>query len=142
MKSVKWNVADKWVLLYIERWLKAPMSRDGKEISRGRGTPQGGVVSPIASNLFLHYAFDMWMARTHPGSPFARYADDAVVHCRTKEEAELVRSQLEERLAEVGLELHPDKTKIVSVKIQTVMGERGKKLNLIFLDTPLGPGGR
>ena len=138
-KAVKWNVEDKWVLLYIERWLKASMVRDGKEISREKGTPQGGVVSPILSNLFLHYAFDLWMARKHSGSPFARYADDAVIHCRTKGEAEEVKRQLEERLAEVGLELHPDKTKIVYCKDSNRPGGKYEEIQFDFLGYTFKP---
>ena len=138
-KAVEWNVKDKWVLLYIERWLKASMVRDGKETSREKGTPQGGVVSPILSNLFLHYAFDLWMTRKHPGSPFARYADDAVIHCRTKGEAVEVKRQLEERLAEVGLELHPDKTKIVYCKDSNRPGGEHEEIQFDFLGYTFKP---
>ena len=107
----------KWALLYIERWLTAPMERkDGMTIERTRGTPQGGVVSPILSNLFLHYAFDLWMARTHPDLPWCRYADDGLVHCRTEQEAQALMADLQARLAECGLEMHPTKTKIVYCK--------------------------
>ncbi|MER9204043.1 reverse transcriptase domain-containing protein [Mesorhizobium sp. M0933] len=76
----------KWALLYIERWLTAPLEQDGQRIERDRGTPQGGVMSPILSNLFLHYAFDLWMKRTYPDLPWCRYADDGLVHCRTEQE--------------------------------------------------------
>ena len=88
----------------------------GASSSRERGTPQGGVISPLLANLFLHYAFDMWMARNHPGIPFERYADDAICHCRSEEEARTLRASLEERFAECGLTLHPEKTKIVYCK--------------------------
>lgn len=89
MRAVSKHTDCKWLRLYIERWLKAPAQmKDGTSISREKGTPQGGVISPLIANLFLHYAFDKWMERNFPGNPFERYADDAVVHCNTKEEAE------------------------------------------------------
>ena len=86
------------------------------EIARDRGTPQGGVISPILSNLFLHYAFDVWMERTHSDLPWCRYADDGLVHCRTEQEAEAVKAALQARLAECGLEMHPTKSRIVYCK--------------------------
>lgn len=114
LRAVRRHTDCPWVLLYIERWLKAPMQReDGVIEPRGAGTPQGGVVSPILANLFLHYAFDMWMTRTHPAIPFERYADDAICHCRTQREAEALRAALEERFTACGLVLHSQKTKIV-----------------------------
>ena len=85
MKAVRSHIKEDWILLYIERWLIAPFeTEDGARVPRERGTPQGGVVSPIMMNLFMHYAFDRWMQRTSPNCPFARYADDAVVHCRSR----------------------------------------------------------
>jgi RNA-directed DNA polymerase len=116
LKAVRKHVKCKWALLYIERWLTAPMEQDGQRIERNRGTPQGGVISPILSNLFLHYAFDLWMERTHPDLPWCRYADDGLVHCRTEQEAEAVKASLQARLAECGLEMHPTKTRIVYCK--------------------------
>ena len=113
LKAVRKHVKCEWALLYIERWLTAPMGRDGVRLERNRGTPQGGVISPILSNLFLHYTFDLWMKRTHPDLPWCRYADDGLVHCRTVQEAEALRAELQARLAECHLELHPTKTKIV-----------------------------
>jgi retron-type reverse transcriptase len=105
------------VLLYIERWLKAPVQMtDGSLIARERGVPQGGVISPLLSNLFLHYTFDIWMARNHSNIPFERYADDAICHCRSEEEARTLRASLEKRLAQCALTLHPDKTKVVYCK--------------------------
>ena len=92
------------------------MVRDGMIIERTRGTPQGGVISPILSNLFLHYTFDLWMKRTHPDLPWCRYADDGLVHCRTEQEAEALRAELQARLEECRLEMHPTKTKIVYCK--------------------------
>ena len=117
MRAVKTHTDCKWLLLYIERWLKAPFQmEDGRIIERRSGTPQGGVISPVLANLFLHYVFDKWMARNFPTNPWARYADDAVVHCRTKREAEGLLERLHERFKECGLALHPDKTRIVYCK--------------------------
>jgi group II intron reverse transcriptase/maturase len=116
MKAVRRHVKCEWAVLYIERWLTAPMERDGELVARTRGTPQGGVISPILSNLFLHYAFDLWMKRAHPDLPWCRYADDGLVHCRSRREAEAVMAELQSRLAECGLEMHPTKTKIVYCK--------------------------
>jgi len=116
MKAVRKHVKCSWALLYIERWLTAPMNKNGVLIERNRGTPQGGVISPILSNLFLHYTFDLWMGRTHPDLPWCRYADDGLVHCRTEQEAQTLKVELQARLAECGLELHPTKTKIIYCK--------------------------
>ena len=92
------------------------MEKDGELIERTRGTPQGGVISPILANLFLHYTFDLWMARTHPDLPWCRYADDGLVHCRTEQEAEAIRAELQARLEVCGLQMHPTKTQIVYCK--------------------------
>ena len=117
LKAVRKHTECKWVLLYIERWLTAPMQlADGTLVHRTKGTPQGGVVSPCLANLFLHYAFDAWMGRTFPRVPWCRYADDGLIHCRTKQQALEMIAALEARLAECGLTLHPDKTKIVYCK--------------------------
>jgi RNA-directed DNA polymerase len=117
LRAVRRHVTCKWALLYIERWLTAPMEHeDGTTAERKRGTPQGGVVSPILSNLFLHYTFDLWMTRTHRDLPWCRYADDGLVHCRTEQEAQALKAELQARLAECRLELHPTKTKIVYCK--------------------------
>jgi group II intron reverse transcriptase/maturase len=113
LRAVRKQVKCKWALIYIERWLKAPVEQDGIRKERTLGTPQGGVISPILSNLFLHYTFDLWMKRTHPDLPWCRYADDGLVHCRTEQEAEALKAELRARLAECHLELHPTKTKIV-----------------------------
>ena len=106
-----------WVVLYVKRWLVAPLALpDGTLQDRDRGTPQGSAVSPILANLFLHWAFDVWMAREFPGALFERYADDAVVHCSSLGQAETVLVAIRDRMAGVGLELHPDKTRIVYCK--------------------------
>ena len=117
LRAVRKHITCKWALLYIERWLKAPMvQEDGTTIERSRGTPQGGVVSPILANLFMHYTFDFWMARTHPDLPWCRYADDGLVHCRTEQEAENLKGELQARLAECHLEMHPTKTRVAYCK--------------------------
>jgi RNA-directed DNA polymerase len=116
LKAVQKHVSCKWAFLYIERWLKAPIAKEGKILGRNRGTPQGGVISPILSNLFMHYTFDLWMARTHPDLPWCRYADDGLVHCRTEQEAITLKGELQARLAECRLEMHPVKTKIAYCK--------------------------
>jgi len=117
LKAVAHHTDERWVLLYIERWLKAPMQMpDGTLVAREKGTPQGSPVSPVLANLFMHYAFDRWMDREYPGCPFERYADDAVAHCDTEEQARGLRAAIVNRLGTLGLELHPDKTKIVYCK--------------------------
>ncbi len=117
LKAVKIHTTDKWVLLYISRWLKASVQMpDGAVIKSDKGTPQGGVISPLLANLFLHYAFDKWMERKFPTIPFERYADDSVCHCKSEVQAQMLKNALERRMKEVGLELHPDKTKIVYCK--------------------------
>jgi RNA-directed DNA polymerase len=104
-------------LLYIERWLKAPVqAADGTLVKREKGSPQGSVISPLLANLFLHYAFDEWMRRNYENIPFERYADDIVVHCRSKEQAKWIKMVIEQRLKQCWLELNPDKTKIVYCK--------------------------
>jgi hypothetical protein len=114
MKALRKHTDCRWVLLYVERWLKAPSLTDNGELrERGRGTPQGGVISPLLMNLFMHYAFDRWMRGITANCPFARYADDAVVHCRSEWQARWVKEQLAVRFAACGLELHPKKTRIV-----------------------------
>jgi len=114
MKAVHKHTDSKWVTLYIERFLKAPIKMpDGTIKERDSGTPQGGVISPVLANLFMHYAFDMWMQKQYPKNPWVRYADDGLVHCRTKEEAQQILIKLKERLLSCKLELHPEKTQIV-----------------------------
>jgi RNA-directed DNA polymerase len=106
-----------WVRLYIARWLRAPVQRpDGTRDERTKGTPQGGVISPVLANLFLHYAFDVWIQRAFPRIAFERYADDAIVHCRSEQEALVVMAAIRRRFEQCGLELHPTKTRIVYCK--------------------------
>lgn len=124
--SVPWDLIIKavgsicdldWVVLYVRRWLAAPLQHpDGTLIERDRGTPQGSSISPVLANLFMHYAFDMWLDRMFPEVTFERYADDAVIHCQSQSQAETVLTALAQRMNEVGLELHPDKTRIIYCK--------------------------
>ena len=117
LKAVAHHTDERWVLLYIERWLKAPMQmEDGTIVAREKGTPQGSPISPLLANLFMHYAFDKWMDREFPGCPFERFADDIVAHCDSEDQAHKLRAQIAERLGPLGLELHPDKTRVVFCK--------------------------
>lgn len=117
MKAVKHHTDCKWLILYIERWLKAPFQlKNGELVERSSGTPQGGVISPLLANLFLHYVFDKWMVRENPHNPWARYADDGIAHCRSLSEAENLLRKLDKRFKECNLELHSDKTQIVYCK--------------------------
>jgi group II intron reverse transcriptase/maturase len=114
MKAVRKHTNCRWVVLYIERWLKAEvLMPDGTVAKRNKGTPQGGVVSPVLANLFLHYAFDLWMGRNFPTVPFERYADDVICHCDSQAEVEALRVALQERLEACQLQLNPEKTRIV-----------------------------
>jgi RNA-directed DNA polymerase len=117
MKAVNRHTDNPWLLLYIERWITAPVQQpDGSMVARDKGVQQGGVISPVLSNLFMHYVFDAWMGREYADLPWCRYADDALAHCRTQTEAEQLKEALEKRLQECGLEMHPVKTKIVYCK--------------------------
>lgn len=117
LRALRRHTDCKWVVLYVERWLKASvMLEDGTYEERTKGTPQGSVISPLLSNLFLHYAFDSWMQREIPEVPFERYADDIICHCRSEEEARSLWGRLKHRLRDCGLELHPQKTKVVYCK--------------------------
>ena len=116
LRAVRKHCQIPWVLLYIERWLKAPMLTENGLLQRHKGTPQGGVVSPLLANLFLHYAFDRWVSQNLRSVRFCRYADDGVVHCKSLPQAQLVLRKITERFCQCGLELNPDKTRIVYCK--------------------------
>ena len=114
MKAVRKHTKSKWIIFYVERWLKVTaQSTDGNVVQRTRGVPQGGVISPLLANLFMHYAFDEWMKRNFPTISFERYADDAAAHCKTEVQAKMLKEKIAERLRQCKLELHPEKTKIV-----------------------------
>ena len=117
LKALRHHCDERWVLLHVERWLTVPIvGKDGQATARTVGTPQGGPLSPILANLFLHYALDHWLVRHHPDIPFCRYADDGILHCRSEVEAVRMREQLAARLQDCGLEMHPEKTRIVYCK--------------------------
>jgi RNA-directed DNA polymerase len=126
VKAVEAVTTTPWVLLYVKRWLSAPLQlSDGTLVERTKGTPQGSAVSPILANVFMHFAFDNWMARRVPDCPFERYADDAVVHCRSRRQAYDVLDAIAARMSEVGLRLHPDKTRVVYCKECVTNAEGG-----------------
>ena len=117
MRAVRHHCQIPWVVLYIERWLKAPMvGADGVERRRDRGTPQGGVISPVLANLFLHYTLDRWIKIHCRSVRLCRYADDGVIHCKSQRQAEWVLTQISQRLVDCGLQIHPEKTRIVYCK--------------------------
>lgn len=123
-RAVAHHTDNPWVKLYVARWLRAPLQReDGTLEQRTKGTPQGGVVSPLLSNLFLHYAFDKWMQRTFSHVPFERYADDVLLHCQSERQARMVLAAIRDRFEHCGLELHPTKTQIVYCKDNDRRGE-------------------
>lgn len=135
MKAVRKHTDNKWVLLYIERWLTTPMQMpDGTLQEKTRGVMQGGVISPVLSNLFLHYVFDVWMKKNHPNIPWCRYADDGLAHCETEEEAKQLLAELTNRFKECGLELHPNKTKQTKPRLSTAkMGVARKIIQINHL---------
>ena len=118
MLAVEKHVSEKWCIMYILRWLQMPvLTKSGELIQKqGKGTPQGGVISPLLANLFLHYTMDKWLEQAHPTVSYERYADDAILHCKNKGQAEDVLKTLKERMLKCGLELHPEKTKLVYCK--------------------------
>lgn len=128
IKALRYHKVPSWIELYIRRWLIAPsVSPDGTENDRTCGIPQGGVISPLLMNLFMHYAFDRWMRRTFPTCAFARYADDAVVHCRSKRQAEFVYRSIEDRLKTCFLTMHPEKSAIVYCKDSNRRGQHAQR---------------
>lgn len=139
LKAVRKHTDSHWHLLFIERWLRVPAQLpDGSLLARTSGTPQGGVISPLLANLFLHYAFDVWMQRRWSSIRFERYADDIICHCATREQAEQLLGQLRDRLAACGLTLHPDKTRIVYCK-DNRRSERWQDTSFVFLGYEFRP---
>ena len=139
MKALKHYCKDKWMHLYVERWLKAGViTQYGFYKETIQGTPQGGVISPLLSNLFLHVAFDQWIAKHHPEKPFERYADDIVVHCKTEKQALFMLKIIEQRMKQCKLELHPQKTQIVNLR-GTAVAKYAKKYD--FLGFSIQPSG-
>jgi len=117
LRAVAHHTNLRWILLYVERWLKAPIQlKDGTLRPRDRGSPQGSAISPVLANIFLHYALDLWLSREFPGVPFERYADDVILHCKSQQQTQVVLDEIVKRLAQVGLELNLDKTRIVYCK--------------------------
>ncbi len=142
IKMVAHHTQEKWVLLYTERWLKAGIEQtDGSIATRVKGTPQGGVISPLLANLYLHHAFDMWMGRHFALNAFERYADDIIVHCNSKTEAEQMLEAIRERLQGFGLELHPEKTKLVYCK-NDLRKEEHEHNSFTFLSYSFQPRGK
>ena len=139
MKMVSYHTDEKWVLLYTERWLKVGAEQaDGSIVSREKGTPQGGVISPLLANLYLHHAFDMWMGKYFPNNPFERYADDIIVHCNSKSEGEELLESIRKRLLDFDLELHPEKTKLVYCQ-DYKRGEKHEHNSFVFLSYSFQP---
>ncbi len=134
LRAVRKHSSEPWITMYIERWLKSPIVVSGEEKARERncGTPQGGVVSPLLFNLFFHYAFDVWMQKTFPNNPFVRYADDGLVHCKSKAQAQMLLVAIQERLRECGVELQDAKTQIVYCRDQNRRSD-SEKTHFTFL---------
>lgn len=142
MKAVKKHKDCAWVIPYIERWLKAPFQmKNGDIVERTSGTPQGGVISPVLANLFMHYTFDKWMGIEHPKNSWARYADDAVIHCRTKEEAEQLLEKLKRGSLNANLNCIRRKLGLSTAKMMIVRGIIPSS-NLISWDIPFDQKGR
>ncbi|MEH6679907.1 MAG: group II intron reverse transcriptase/maturase [Sediminicola sp.] len=133
-KAVRKHCNETWLLLYIERWLVANLEKEnGETVARTKGVPQGSVIGPLLANLYLHYCMDRWLERNHPECKFERYADDAIIHCSSEHKAKEVKAQLEARMQECGLELHPEKTKIVYCKDSNRKGKATEHIQFDFL---------
>ena len=130
LKMLQVETKETWVVRYIKRWLEAPAENEGETIRRTKGTPQGGVISPLLANVYLHYVFDLWMKIKQQKNPFERYADDVIVHCQTREEAEALLEMIKERLKNFGLEVNAEKTKIIYCK----KNRRNEKYDYVSFD--------
>jgi RNA-directed DNA polymerase len=140
LKALARHPIEPWVVLYIRRWIVAPLQLPcGGVKERTKGTPQGGVISPILANLFMHYAFDRWMRREFPSVLFCRYADDGLIHCKSKKQAVFVLARLTERLMEVGLEIHPEKSRLVYCKDKNRKGGELETVSFTFLGYTFQP---
>jgi RNA-directed DNA polymerase len=134
LKAVEAMFTENWVKVYVQRWLEMKIVKaDGAQLQRGKkGTPQGGVISPLLANLFLHFTLDKWLEINYPNVSFVRYADDVIVHCHNEAEAQQLRKAIAERLQQVGLQLNEQKTKIVYCKDYR-RTERQDKVQFDFL---------
>lgn len=134
LELVEKHCQEKWILLYVARCLEAPVLMPDKTMKERRaGTPQGGVISPVLSNLFMHYAFDMWMVGKFPNCPWARYADDGIIHCVSRKQAEFVLDRLKERMSRFGLTIHPEKSRIVYCRRDNEPIPEGVETSFVFL---------
>ena len=139
MKPMKHYCSDRWVLMYVQRWLRAGVvNKEGMYRDTNTGTPQGGVISPLLANIFLHVVFDGWMEKNHPEKPFERYADDIVVHCKTEKQALFMLKVIKERMQKCKLQLHPLKTKIVNLRGEAIASYPKKYDFLGFSIKPTG----
>src|SRR5690606_7756156 len=142
MKAVRVYTDEKWIIMYIERWLEVGVAREGKVHKREKGTPQGGVISPLLANIFLHFVFDKWMEKHHSNMPFQRYCDDAIIHCTTWNQAVFIRNAVTKRMKECKLELNSEKTKIVYCKNSIHRESNPVPVSFTFLGHTFRPLGR
>lgn len=138
LKGLHYYIQEKWVSMYVERWLKTGVMRDGELVRREKGTPQGGVISPLLANIYLHITFDKWMERNYPHIMFERYCDDIIVHCRTEKEAWYLKRVIAERLAQCRLELNESKTQVVYCRSSTHR-QKHEKVSFDFLGYTFRP---
>jgi RNA-directed DNA polymerase len=140
MKAIRRHCRINWMLLYIERWLKAPLQKeDGTIVARAKGVPQGSIIGPMLANLYLHYCMDIWLERKFPNCRFERYADDAIIHCYRLNDALMIKASLEKRMEECGLRLHPEKTGIVYCKDSNRPAKGMPKMSFDFLGYTFRP---
>ncbi|QHS58382.1 group II intron reverse transcriptase/maturase [Chitinophaga agri] len=141
LKAIEWYTKEKWILMYIKRWLKAGIMCNG-EVRRGeKGTPQGGVISPLLANIFLHFVFDKWMEKNHSNMPFERYCDDAIIHCTTEKQANFIKGAITRRMIDCQLMLNEEKTRIVYCK-NHIHTEAHRSVSFDFLGYTFRPLGR